>query len=68
MMPEAADAAVGGFSGPTTPQWEAGWRMEPPVSVPHAVKGASRGHAGRAAARGTPPGMAVSAQGFLVVW
>ena len=50
---------------PTTPHREAGWRIEPPVSVPSA-SGAS--HAATAAAEPPlePPGMRVTSQGLQV--
>ena len=49
---------------PTTPQSAAGWRMEPPVSVPVA---AAHRRAATAAAEPPeePPGTTPSSQGFL---
>jgi hypothetical protein len=48
---------------PVTPQNDAGWRIEPPVSVPVAA-GASRAATAAALAPEEPPGMRARFQGF----
>ena len=49
---------------PVTPHSEAGWRIEPPVSVAVAA-GARRAATAAAEPPEEPPGMAVLSQGFL---
>jgi hypothetical protein len=49
---------------PVMPQNEAGWRIEPPVSVPVAA-GASRAATATALPPEEPPGMRLLSQGFL---
>ena len=47
---------------PVMPQWLAGWRIEPPVSVP--VAAGTRPAAMAASRAETPPGMALTSHGF----
>ncbi|MNT81240.1 hypothetical protein D3C72_2208110 [compost metagenome] len=49
---------------PVTPQWLAGWRMEPPVSVAVAT-GARRAATAAAEPPEEPPGMAARSHGFF---
>ena len=49
---------------PVTPQSAAGWRIEPPVSVPLAA-GARRAATAAAEPPEDPPGTRVSSQGFF---
>lgn len=49
---------------PVTPQWAAGWRMEPPVSEPMAYHTSPTATAA-AAPPEEPPGERVRSQGFF---
>ena len=52
---------------PTTPQSDAGWRMEPPVSEPSA-RVTSPAATAAALPPDDPPGTRVRSQGLLVGW
>ena len=52
---------------PTTPQKAAGWRMEPPVSLPR-EKGASRAATQAALPPEEPPGTRSRPRGLCVTW
>src|SRR5436305_11384955 len=52
---------------PTTPQKLAGWRIEPPVSVPRAT-GASPAATAAAEPPDEPPGMRIKSHGLRVTW
>ena len=52
---------------PVMPQKLAGWRIEPPVSVPVAA-GSRRAATAAAEPPDEPPGTRLSSQGFRVTW
>lgn len=52
---------------PTTPQKAAGWRMDPPVSLPRA-KGASPAATQAALPPEEPPGTRLVSRGLRVTW